>query len=150
MLTYRDILDSITKKLSENFEEDIYIDSSKQGFDKSCFFVSIIPVNSLSKNKKLIQKSLIVEIKYFVEFEGKSHLYDMAEDLEEIFRLNIKVKDRTLTIKNSEIDVLEDEAGKYLSLLLTIDYFDMKNIEENSYELMGSLEINMKEREGNI
>ena len=37
MLTYRDILDSITKKLSENFEEDIYIDSSKQGFDSLVF-----------------------------------------------------------------------------------------------------------------
>lgn len=148
MLTYKDILDTITKKLSENFEEDIYVDSSKQGFDKSCFFVSIIPVNSISKNKKLVQRTLIVEIKYFTEIEGKSHLYDIAENLEEIFRLNIKVKDRTLTLKNSETDVLEDEVGKYLSLLLTLDYFDSRKI-ENSYDLMGSLEINMNEREGN-
>lgn len=148
MLTYKDILDTITKKLSENFEEDIYVDSSKQGFDKSCFFVSIIPVNSISKNKKLVQRTLIVEIKYFTEIEGKSQLYDIAENLEEIFRLNIKVKDRTLTLKNSETDVLEDEVGKYLSLLLTLDYFDSRKI-ENNYDLMGSLEINMNEREGN-
>ena len=42
MIPLKDILFATTKAVSENCEQDVYIeDNNTQGFNKSCFFVQI-------------------------------------------------------------------------------------------------------------
>ena len=47
MIPLKSILFATTKAVAENFPQDVYIeDDNTQGFDKSCFFVQILPISS--------------------------------------------------------------------------------------------------------
>ena len=47
MIPLKSILYATTKAVAENFPQDVYIeDDNTQGFDKSCFFVQILPISS--------------------------------------------------------------------------------------------------------
>ena len=53
MIPLKNILFATTKAVAENFPQDVYIeDNNTQGFNKSCFFVQILPVSSSALTKK--------------------------------------------------------------------------------------------------
>ena len=52
MISLKNILFATTKAVAENFPQDVYIeDNNTQGFDKSCFFVQILPIQSIAITK---------------------------------------------------------------------------------------------------
>ena len=112
MITYKDILYSTTKILSDNFNCDVIVKNEEGTFENECFYVTLVPITSKASTLKTNEKQLMISVKYF----GGSKLdnYDIADKLEGLFARNIKVNDRVLNISNVEPNFLTDEVGDML------------------------------------
>ena len=140
MITYKDILFSTTKILSDNFNCDVIVENQEGTFENECFYVTLVPVTSKASTLKTNQKQLILSVKYF----GGSKLdnYDIANRLECLFARNLKAKDEVLNISNVEPNFLTDEVGDMLDILVYITYFDEVCIAKEDYELMQEINVN--------
>ena len=144
MLTYKNILYSVTKILSNNFDCDVIVKNSEGTFENECFYVTLVPVTSKASTLKTNEKQLMISIKYFSD--DKLNNYDMADKLECLFARSLKVNDRVLNISNIEPNFLVDEVGDMLDFLIYITYFDDICIKKEEYELMQELNIIYKEK----
>ena len=142
MLTYKDILFSITKILSDNFNCDIIVENKEGTFENECFYVTLIPVTSKASTLKTNQKQLMLSVKYF----GGSKLdnYDIADKLEGLFARSLKVNDRYLNISSVEPNFLVDEVGDMLDFLIYITYFDFIKLNNETCDNMQDIDLNMK------
>ena len=142
MLTYKDILYSTTKILSDNFNCDVIVQNQEGTFENECFYVTLIPVTSKASTCSTNEKQLILSVKYF----GGSKLdnYDIANRLECLFVRSLKVNDRFLNISNVEPNFLTDEVGDMLDFLIYITYFDFIKIDNGTCENMQDVNMNMK------
>ena len=77
MITYKDILFSTTKILSDKFNCDVIVENQEGTFNNECFYVTLVPVASKASTYKTNEKQLILSVKYF----GGSKLdnYDIAD-----------------------------------------------------------------------
>ena len=139
MITYKDILFSTTKILSDNFDCDVIVENQEGTFENECFYVTLIPVTSKASTLKTNQKQLMLSVKYF----GGSKLdnYDIADKLECLFARNLKVNDKFLNISSVEPNFLTDEVGDMLDFLIYITYFDEVCITKEDYEFIQTLSI---------
>ena len=142
MLTYKDILHSTTKILSDNFDCDVIVEDQEGIFENECFYVTLVPVTVKASTLKTNQKQLMLSVKYF----GGSKLenYDMADRLEGLFARNLKVKDRFLNISNTEPNFLTDEVGDMLDFLIYITYFDFIKINNETCDNMRDVNLSIK------
>ena len=142
MITYKDILFSITKILSDNFNCDIIVENKEGTFENECFYVTLIPVTSKASTLKTNQKQLMLSVKYF----GGSKLdnYDIADKLEGLFARSLKVNDRYLNISSVEPNFLVDEVGDILDFLIYITYFDFIKLNNETCDNMQDIDLNMK------
>ena len=145
MLTYKDILYSTTKILSDNFNCDVIVENQEGTFENECFYVTLVPVTSKASTLSTNQKQLMLSVKYFGG--NKLDNYDMADRLECLFARSLKVKDRFLNISNVEPNFLADEVGDMLDFLIYITYFDdfklpFNNGVEETDEIMENIKLN--------
>ena len=140
MLTYKDILYSVTKKISDNFDCDVIVKNQEGTFENECFYVTVNPITSKASTCLTNEKQLMVSIKYFSN--DKLNNYDVASKLENLFARNIKVKDKFLNISNVEPNFLVDEIGDMLDFLVYITYFEKIIMDQEDYDLMLDLRIN--------
>ena len=145
MITYKDIITSFTLKLSEVFSDvEIFVDDTVNGVDGSCFYVQLVPMQSIANTKETDKKSLLVSIKYYQEAKkSKLDLLDMIDSLNNQFNRNILVKDRYLTFNNIEPNILKDDVGYYLDFLVSISYVDDIYVTKEEFENMQNVEINL-------
>ena len=139
MITYKDILFSTTKILSDNFNCDVIVENQEGTFENKCFYVTLVPVTVKASTLKTNQKQLILSVKYF----GGSKLdnYDIADRLEGLFARNLKVKDRVLNVSNIEPNFLIDEVGDMLDFLVYITYFDKTVVKTEEQEKVQSVKL---------
>ena len=142
MLTYKDILFSTTKILSDNFNCDVIVKNQEGTFENECFYVTVNPITSKASTCLTNEKQLMVSIKYFSN--DKLNNYDMADKLETLFARNIKVNDRVLNISNVEPNFLTDEVGDMLDFLIYITYFDFIKFNTETCDNMQDIDLNMK------
>jgi hypothetical protein len=142
MLTYKDILFSTTKILSDNFNCDVIVENQEGTFENECFYVTLVPVTVKASTLKTNQKQLMLSIKFF----GGSKLdnYDIADKLECLFARNLKVNDRYLNISSVEPNFLVDEVGDMLDFLIYITYFDFIKLNNETCDNMQDIDLNMK------
>ena len=140
MLTYKDILYSVTKKISDNFDCDIIVKNQEGTFENECFYVTVNPITSKASTCLTNEKQLMVSIKYFSN--DKLNNYDVAGKLENLFARNLKVKDKFLNISNVEPNFLVDEIGDMLDFLVYITYFEKIIIDQEDYDLTLDLKLN--------
>ena len=142
MLTYKDILYSATKILSNNFKCDVIVENQEGTFENECFYVTLVPLTVKASTLKTNQKQLMLSVKYF----GGSKLenYDMADKLEGLFARNLKVKDRFLNISNTEPNFLTDEVGDMLDFLIYITYFDFIKINNETCDNIQDVNLSIK------
>ena len=143
MLTYKDILFSATKILSDNFNCDVIVENQEGTFENECFYVALVPVTVKASTLKTNKKQLMLSVKYF----GGSKLdnYDIADKLECLFARNIQVKDRFLNISNVEPNFLTDEVGDMLDFLIYISYVDdLKPLSSDDIEEVAERMENIK------
>ena len=139
MITYKDILYSTTKILSDNFNCDVIVQNQEGTFENECFYVTLVPITSKASTLKTNEKQLMISVKYF----GGSKLdnYDIADKLESLFARNIKVNNEFLNISNVEPNFLIDEVGDMLDFLIYITYFDEIVITQEDYELIQKINV---------
>ena len=139
MITYKDILYSTTKILSDNFNCDVIVQNQEGTFENECFYVTLVPITSKASPLKTNEKQLMISVKYF----GGSKLdnYDIADKLEGLFARNIKVNNEFLNISNVEPNFLQDEVGDMLDFLIYITYFDEIVITQEDYELIQKINV---------
>ena len=139
MITYKDILFSITKILSDNFNCDVIVKNEEGTFENECFYVTLVPITSKASTLKTNEKQLMISVKYF----GGSKLdnYDIADKLECLFARNIKVNNEFLNVSNVEPNFLTDEVGDMLDFLIYITYFDEIVITQEDYELIQKINV---------
>ena len=142
MLTYKDILFSTTKILSDNFNCDVIVENKEGTFENECFYVTLVPVAVKASTLKTNQKQLMLSVKYF----GGSKLdnYDIADKLEGLFARSLKVKDRYLNISSVEPNFLVDEVGDMLDFLIYITYFDFIKLNNETCDNMQDINLDMK------
>ena len=142
MLTYKDILFSTTKILSDNFNCDVIVENKEGTFENECFYVTLVPVTVKASTLKTNQKQLMLSVKYF----GGSKLdnYDIADKLECLFARSLKVNDRVLNISSVEPNFLTDEVGDMLDFLIYITYFDFIKLNNETCDNMQDIDLNMK------
>ena len=139
MITYKDILYSTTKILSDNFNCDVIVKNQEGTFENECFYVTLVPITSKASTLKTNEKQLMISVKYF----GGSKLdnYDIADKLEGLFARNIKVNNEFLNISNVEPNFLTDEVGDMLDFLIYITYFDEIFMTQEDYELIQKINV---------
>ena len=135
MITYKDILFSTTKILSDNFNCDVIVENQEGTFENECFYVTLVPVTNEASTLKTNKKQLMISIKYFSD--DKLNNYDMADKLECLFARSLKVKDRVLNISNVEPNFLIDEVGDMLDFLIYVNYFEKANVKISHIENNG-------------
>ena len=142
MLTYKDILFSTTKILSDNFNCDVIVENKEGTFENECFYVTLVPVAVKASTLKTNKKQLMLSIKYF----GGSKLdnYDIADKLEGLFARSLKVNDRYLNISSVEPNFLVDEVGDMLDFLIYITYFDFIKLNNETCDNMQDINLDMK------
>ena len=141
MITYKNILYSVTKILSDNFNCDVIVENKEGTFENECFYVTLVPITSKASTLKTNEKQLMISVKYF----GGSKLdnYDIADKLESLFARSLKVNNRVLNISNVEPNFLIDEVGDMLDFLVYITYFDEVCITQEDYEFMKTLNVRL-------
>ena len=139
MITYKDILYSTTKILSDNFNCDVIVQNQEGTFENECFYVTLVPITSKASTLRTNEKQLMISVKYF----GGSKLdnYDIADKLEGLFARNIKVNNEFLNISNVEPNFLTDEVGDMLDFLIYTTYFDEIVITQEDYELIQKINV---------
>ena len=158
MITYKNILYSVTKILSDNFNCDVIVKNQEGTFENECFYVTLVPVTSKASTLRTNEKQLMISIKYFSD--DKLNNYDMADKLESLFARSLKVKDRVLNISNVEPNFLIDEVGDMLDFLIYVNYFEKANVKishienngdvyldkdyDESIDIMNSIDVNLK------
>ena len=127
MIPLKNILFATTKAVAENFPQDVYIeDNNTQGFDKSCFFVQILPVSSEALTKISNLRSIIVSVKYLQQSgESITHIYDASDRLERIFGRTLFVDNTYLTVNEIESNIYSDEVGRILDFMIHLDFNDI-------------------------
>ena len=157
MISLKNILFATTKAVAENFPQDVYIeDNNTQGFDKSCFFVQILPISSSALTKISNLRSIIVSVKYLQQTgEGISNILDVSDRLERIFARTLFVDNTYLTINDIESNIYSDEVGRILDFMIHLNFDDIKyskydgpldiTEEEEEYELMKELHLQLNE-----
>ena len=142
MITYKNILYSVTKILSDNFNCDVIVENKEGTFENECFYVTLVPVTSKASTLKTNQKQLMLSVKYF----GGSKLdnYDIADKLEGLFARSLKVNDRFLNISSVEPNFLQDEVGDMLDFLIYITYFDFIELNNETCDNMQDINLDMK------
>ena len=139
MITYKDILYSTTKILSDNFNCDVIVVNQEGTFENECFYVTLVPITSKASTLKTNEKQLMISIKYFSD--DKLNNYDIADKLEGLFARNIKVNNEFLNISNVEPNFLTDEVGDMLDFLIYITCFDEIVITQEDYELIQKINV---------
>lgn len=139
MITYKDILYSTTKILSDNFNCDVIVKNQEGTFENECFYVTLVPITSKASTLKTNEKQLMISVKYFSG--SKLDNYDVADKLEGLFARNIKVNNEFLNISNVEPNFLTDEVGDMLDFLIYITYFDEIVITQEDYELIQKINV---------
>lgn len=139
MITYKDILFSTTKILSDNFNCDVIVKNEEGTFENECFYVTLVPITSKASTLKTNEKQLMISVKYFGD--SKLDNYDIADKLEGLFARNIKVNNEFLNISNVEPNFLQDEVGDMLDFLIYITYFDEIFMTQEDYELIQKLHL---------
>ena len=139
MITYKDILYSTTKILSDNFNCDVIVQNQEGTFENECFYVTLVPITSKASTLKTNEKQLMISVKYFSN--DKLNNYDIADKLEGLFARNIKVNNEFLNISNVEPNFLTDEVGDMLDFLIYITYFDEIVITQEDYELIQKINV---------
>ena len=74
MITYKDILYSTTKILSDNFNCDVIVQNQEGTFENGCFYVTLVPVTVKASTLKTNEKQLMISVKYFSD--DKLNNYD--------------------------------------------------------------------------
>lgn len=126
MVQYTDIVKSVTKVLKDNFKLPIYGDEVEEGYNKPSFFVGIYPISSTIETKNYVFTELMIVVSYFSDTKDSVKNYKMMNDIKKVFGLVLKVGNRRFTIKELEIEKIENDV---FEISFNIAYHELMNFD---------------------
>ena len=104
MIEIKDIQTAVAETLKNN-GYTVIASEVKEGFQKPCCFVEVMPVSVAHENQNYELVTDGVEITYLPAIETKEELINTAEAFKQIFLYTpIKVKDRFLSVNEINFD----------------------------------------------
>lgn len=132
MITYTDIKKAINSSLKKKFNIEINSKDISEGFIRPSFFVGLENTNR-SSDENQIHKSMTIQIYYFPtdRYEYSLEIMDVQEQLENLFDLKLKAKDRYFNINEARSNTTDG----VLSFAFDIDFYDGREYDglENIY-----------------
>ncbi|MDB0440770.1 phage tail terminator family protein [Clostridioides difficile] len=147
MLKYKEILETIIDMLKKSFDESIFIDDeSVQGSEGPCFFVSMVSSLCTPVMLKTNNKDVVMSIKYLPRPQlNNIRMYEVSDKLDELFNRTINVGNRKLNITKIEQSIKKEESIYTLNFSITINFLDSIYEEEEVYENMEEINLNLGE-----
>ncbi|PRR70918.1 phage tail terminator family protein [Clostridium thermopalmarium] len=146
MLKYNDIRDAFTLKLSEKYPKiNIYDEKIQQGFESPAFFVQLIPGSSTRESKNVKSRFLLVDIQYFPkEVNSTEEVLNMADDLEDMFKGHISIKNRNIKLDNTQYQSINDGIGIVLHFQVPINYYELIEKDIENFDVMQDMILSKK------
>ncbi|MCC0657654.1 hypothetical protein IC175_13875 [Clostridioides sp. ES-S-0123-01] len=147
MLKKKEILETIIDILKKSFDESIFIDDeSVQGSEGSCFFVSMVSFLSTPIMLKTNNKDVVMSIKYLPRPQSNNiRMYEVSDELDKLFNRTVNVRDRKLNITKIEQSIKKEESIYTLNFSITLNFLDSVYEEEEVYENMEEINLNLGE-----
>ncbi|UWD47878.1 hypothetical protein NYR90_15155 [Clostridioides difficile] len=147
MLKYKEILETIIDMLKKSFDESIFLDDeSVQGSEGSCFFVSMVSALCTPVMLKTNNKDVVISIKYLPRPQlNNIRMYEVSDELDKLFNRTVNVGNRKLNITKIEQSIKKDESIYTLNFSITINFLDSIYEEEEVYENMEEINLNLGE-----
>ncbi|WLD27553.1 hypothetical protein CDIFMA2_14330 [Clostridioides difficile] len=147
MLKYKEILETIIDILKKTFDESIFIDDeSVQGSERSCFFVSMVSAICTPIMLKTNNKDVVMSIKYLPRPQSNNiRMYEVSDELDKLFNRTVNVRNRKLNITKIEQSIKKEESIYTLNFSITLNFLDSIYEEEEVYENMEEINLNLGE-----
>ncbi|QNB48207.1 hypothetical protein BR63_19190 [Thermanaerosceptrum fracticalcis] len=107
----------------------VYAKEVKQGFTKPALFVEAIPV-STEKSVYYTDKTISVKIRYFSESGEYLDLGEKADSLIDLFSTPLVVGETTITISNTNSEIISGEENDYLDFSFDLSYTEWAEVLE--------------------
>ncbi|MFJ5771405.1 DUF6838 family protein [Psychrobacillus sp. NPDC093180] len=121
MITYIDIKKTLNTRIKKKFNIEVISKDVTEGFNRPSFFIGIEnPIRSGDENQ--VHKSMTIQIYYFPtdRYEYALEIMDVQEQLENLFDLKLKVKDRYFNIDEARANTTDG----VLSFAFDIEFYD--------------------------
>lgn len=147
MLKYKEILETIIDMLKKSFDESIFLDDeSVQGSEGSCFFVSMVSALCTPVMLKTNNKDVVMSIKYLPRPQSNNiRMYEVSDELDKLFNRTVNVGNRKLNITKIEQSIKKEESIYTLNFSITLNFLDSIHEEEEVYENMEEINLNLGE-----
>lgn len=144
MISLKDIRQAVNHQLNVTGIEINSRDVS-EGFNRPSFFVQLDNVKTFSTPTH-VRRSLTVRIYYFPteRHENSMELLNMQEQIESLFVLHLKVKDRLLNIDDVDSTIIEGVYQAWFDLDFETEH-DRDLTQQWPQEKMQELELKVKE-----
>lgn len=128
MITYADIKKAVNDNL-KTLGIEINSRDVTEGFNRPSFFVQL-ENNIRSGSETQVQKTMTIQIYYFPSdrYDYSIDVLTKQEQLENLFYLKLKVKDRFLNIFETTSDLVDG----VLNFSFDIDFYDMRKVSYGS------------------
>lgn len=127
-------INNLLKSIEPSYK--IYGNEIKEGFERPCFFVQILPVSGTDLFKSdTLENSYMVEINYFSKSQTQLDNLKMAETLKKKVFPYITIKDRKITPRNVRNEDIEGILSFRFNLSW-LDSLERKECEEKATNLI--------------
>lgn len=131
-----DILSAVCLKIMNKFPAyKVYSEKQKQGLTMPCFFVYIVPLVHSNETKARTYKRISIKIVFMTESELNKEYTNMHDELNDLFRLYLSVKDRLFNVFNTTSQIVDGT----LSFSFDIEFYEL--LDDESYDLMKNLDL---------
>ena len=109
MIEYNDIIKAATMVLAKKFPNiPVYASETIEGYKPSCFFVELLPIETVYETLNIAQTTLTLVISYFSETNNGIENRNMIMQIKRAFGLKLQVGKRHLTLEKSTSEVVGD------------------------------------------
>ena len=149
MATLIDLKTSISNVLKLNFpKHKLYSSEVAEGFQKPCFFTSVVPLRTDYDSVSYSSSSVMIVINFFSENGTQEESYPMFSNIKEAFGMSLKVKNRSFLIRNFRSDIVDGVLQTKFNLEFLVDGDRSRNLEDDTeYELMQEIYLDLKRRD---
>lgn len=144
MVTFNDVVNHIIKLLKSKFPTyKIYSDEIIENMTRPAFHVNLLPEQSINFNSYYRNQNCLVDISFFsneeMDLQSKEKNLDMLHQLENVFNMEIFVKDRYLNINDLTCDIVDKVLHTTFNLMwyneneVTLDYLNQFGIMKTFY-----------------
>lgn len=121
-INYMGLQVAVAKVLKEEFPQyKVYNEEVKQDAKFPCFFIQILPENTINESVYYTQKNALINIVYYDNYDrdlqSRIHGFMIAEMLEDLFGRVLPVGERNVLIPSYSTNIEERDVNLFFSIM---------------------------------